>query len=370
MANLFVVATPLQLLVAQQVVRQEKLKDTVLLESCFSIHPEFAKSYDLCRMDKLWTKRLEPVTDFTFWDKGGTHLTQTALPTWKKYKWLKKLLKDNDIKTIYLADFQNQTYRFMTTLLAHQGYDVVFYEEGYSHYVPRYCSMNTGFVAKAKEMLLDTFYYLPVYHIRFAHWRNNPNCPYKGLPISKRFNIVEGFHNEPYDVPLKCEPMVSEKLKVFLQQNISKADGDHRVLFLTDPMSEILNESHRYLYFEVVRDALLKLDKDTTLYIKYHPREKKESREKTIKMVEELGIRYRVLSSEVNVPVEYFLLNIHFDQILFFNTSTFFYNGYLFPKCSFTQLLPPLLVACKKANAPVENIESIQVLIDKMNKVE
>lgn len=41
MAKLFVIATPLSLLVAQQIVRQEQMNDAVLLESYVGSHKEF-----------------------------------------------------------------------------------------------------------------------------------------------------------------------------------------------------------------------------------------------------------------------------------------------------------------------------------------
>lgn len=369
MASLFVVATPLQMLVAQQLVRQEKIKDAILLESYFSKHPDFLDSYEVCRIDELWKKRLEPVCDFPSWDYGGANLYKTAFGTWKKYRRLKRILREHSIDSIYLADFQNQTYRFMAVLFSKQGYNVNFYEEGYSHYVPRVCFLHTEIIWKIKEQILDLLYYLPIYHVRFAHWRNNPNCPSIGLPIANRYSIVSGFHHENYDHPLLCQPMLSNKLEEYLSSSVDASSCRKRYLLLTDPMSEVLDLSFKHFYFDVIRNTVSKLDKNSILYVKFHPRDAVGDRKKTLTLLEQLGVSYKVLSSKINIPVEYFLLNLKFEEIFFFNTSTYFYNGYLFPKCRFTQLLPRLYELCAEHYAPKHNLEQMRLLIDKMNSM-
>lgn len=369
MASLFILSTPLQMLTSQQLIRQENIKDAVLLESSFSGFNSFQPSYDVCRIEELWTKRLKPVLDFPSWDSQGLNLYKTALKTFKRYRNFKKLLQDNNIDTIYLADYQNQTYRFMTEALTHDGYKVCFFEEGYSHYVPRIGKINKGFIAMLKEWNLDAFYYLPLYHIRFAKWRNNPNRSYEGLHIFKRYNIVPGLNCKDYDKRLYCEPMISEKLTYILNDAIADDDGKKRVLLLTDPMSEVLSTDYKYLYYEVLKKTLVGLNNDYILYIKFHPRDKEESKVKTLDLVKSLDLNYQILSTKVNIPVEYFLLRSMFEEIFFFNTSTFFYNGYMYPKCKFRQLLPELLDLCIQYDAPSTNIEQINLLIEKMNRL-
>lgn len=369
MAKLFIVATPFQLLVAQQVVRQEGFKDAILWESYVGNHSDMLKSYDVCRMDSLWVKRLHSVGAFPSWDNGGVDIFHSAKTTMSRYKRIKIILEKNGVDTIFLADYQNQTYRFMAVLFTHLGYKVSFFEEGYSQYVTRPYNIASGLKAKLKELLLDAFYYLPLYHIRFAYWRNSPNRPYYGLPIYRRYSIVPGLLKEDYDVQLHCQTMISEKLRVFLDREMPEEKTARRVLLLTDPMSEVLPRQFRYLYFNELEKAFSNLDKETTLYIKYHPRDTLEDRNKTEGLASKNGVKYKVLSSEVNIPVEYFLQVVDFESILFFNTSTFFYNGYLFPKREFHSLLPDLLNDAISNNVPKSNIEHIQGLIDKMTEV-
>lgn len=369
MSSLFVLSTPLQMLTSQQLIRQENITDAILLESSFSWCNSFQPSYDVCRIEELWMKRLEPVLDFPSWDAQGISLQKTALTTYRRFRKFIKLLKRYDVDTIYLADYQNQTYRFMTETLSLKGYKVCFFEEGYSHYVPRPYTLNNTMISKIKELTLDLLYYLPLYHTRFAKWRNCPNRPYKGLNIHKRYSIVPGFLNETYDERLYCEPMVSKRLSTILYSDISTSSPEKRILLLTDPLTEVLSAEYKSLYYDVIKDALSKLDATYTLCIKYHPRDTDEEREKTEMLVKELGIKYKVLSTEVNIPVEYFLLNIHFEKILFFNTSTFFYNGYLFPKCEFVQLLPNLICRARIVGAPSNNIWQMEQLVEKMKCV-
>lgn len=369
MAKLFVVATPFQLLVAQQVVRQEGFEDAVLLESYVDSFCDMLRSYEVCRIDSLWAKRLHSVGAFPSWDNGGVDLLHTAHTTMHRFRKIKRILEENNVDSIFLADYQNQTYRFMTILFARLGYKMCFYEEGYSQYVIRPYVIARGVRAKLKELFLDGLYYLPLYHIKFAYWRNSPNRPYYGLPIYRRYSIVPGLLKEVYDVQLHCKTMLSEKLKAFLKHEMPDNKAIKKVLLLTDPMSEVLPRQFRYLYFNELEKAFTCLDKETTLYIKYHPRDTLEDRKKTEVLASQKGVKFKVISSEVNIPVEYFLQAINFASILFFNTSTFFYNGYLFPKTHFHSLLPELLNDAYLDNVPKSSVEHIQRLIDKMAQV-
>lgn len=258
----------------------------------------------------------------------------------------------------------------MTVLFSHLGYKVSFFEEGYSQYVIRPYQINKGIIAKAKEVVLDLFYYLPFYHIKFARWRNNPNRPPQGLPIHRRYSIVPGILHEKFDVRLYCQPLVSDKLRIYLDKEIQKIGNGKKTLLLTDPMSEILPRNFRYIYFDQLQKAISSLDKETILFIKYHPRDTKEDRERTENLVSQVGLQFKVLSSEVNIAVEYYLQAIQFEEILFFNTSTFFYNGYLFPKCKFQSLLPRVLEECIQKKVPEESIRHIRSLIQKMKETE
>ena len=191
-------------------------------------------------------------------------------------------------------------------------------------------------------------YYIPIFHIRFAKWRLNPNMPYKELPIHKRFSIIP-LHNEEFDVTLMVKPVFSEKLKLFVSSNIKQEEGEHRVMLMTDPLRELMPKEYLFLYFDTIKEAIEKVKPEQFLYIKFHPREIESSREKILEIAKESGVRYKVLSEEVNICVEYYLQMFHFEKIFFFNAATYFYNGYAFPKMNFVKLMPIIYQKCKDA---------------------
>lgn len=358
MANLFVVFTPLQVVIAQQIIRQEKLSDCVMLASYWEGYAHFWDIYEMTIIDDMWAKVLF-FQDWARWDYEGIGLLKNSLKVRKRYRQIKKILVENKIDTIYLADFQNQTNRFSCFLFAHQGYKIVFYEEGYSHYVPRKSyPPSQSFLHKVYQELIDLTYYLPLYHIKFAEWRCWPNKDYHGLPIHLRYSILPNCHHEKYDRLLKCETMISTKLKSFVSEELQSI-GIQSIILLTDPMSEVLPKQYRYLYFEVINEILDQYS-GYSICVKFHPREKENDRKEIMNLLKEKEINYTILGKRINIPVEFYLQYHSFKKVLFFNTSTYFYNGYLFPKVQFVKLLPSLYEKCRKSKATdLEQMEGL-----------
>lgn len=368
MANLFVIHTPLQMLVSQQIIRQEKLSDNILIESCWEGHEHFLKIYDVCCIDNLWNKKYT-LKDFACWDNQGIGLIKNYNRTRRYYNIIKKILYENNITSIYLADYQNQTMRFTTVLFSKQGYKIIFFEEGYSQYVKRPGVVSTSILARVKENIIDYFYFLPIWKIKFARWRNNPNMPYNGLPIYKRYSIVPGILQEKYDERLFCEKMTSEKLYNIIKSEINQNRLHNSILLLTDPMTEVLNKRYQSLYFDVIEESLSEFNKDSIVYIKYHPREDDYSKKKIIDIVKSLNMEYIIIGNRINIPVEYYLQEYEFKEILFFNTSTFFYNGYIYPQRHFRMLLPTLYNKCINEDIKQEELKYMKELITKMENL-
>lgn len=366
MANLFVVFTPLQVVIAQQIIRQEKLSDNVMLESSLPNFLHFLNIYEVLLIQEMWTKEIL-FDQWPCWDNGGVNILGDAIKTKQKAKEIKRILVSNNIDTIYLADYQCQTNRFTCVWLRSMGYKVVFYEEGYSHYIPRPASPPPqNLLHKVYEWILDVFYYQPFYHVNFAKWRCYPNKDYHGLPISARYSIIPDIHHEPYDKLLKCEPMVSPKLQTYINEELDKYDenkDEKKILLLTDPMTEVLRPQYRYLYFETISESLDNY-RDYCVVVKFHPRDNEKDRDRIIKMIEGKGLKYIVLGQRINIPIELYLQNCHFEEILFFNTSTYFYNGYLFPKTKFVKQLPLLYQKCLKTK--VTGLKQMESLIQFM----
>ena len=120
---------------------------------------------------------------------------------------------------------------------------------------------------------------------------------------------------------------------------------------MTDPLAEIISPKNMYMYYETISDYLKDIPKETRVYIKYHPRDPQYYRNKTLSTIESLGLEYKVLSEDVNIPVEYFLQKYKFDKVYLFNASTYYYDGYVFPHCEFVKMLPTLYQKCIDNNS-------------------
>ena len=347
MGNLFFVFTPLQLFVAQQIIRQEKLKECVLVESVLGDNSHFSKVFEMMRIESLWTKRLY-FKDFAEWNGDRVRSISDIKHTFKNYRIITKIVEDNHIDNIYLGEILNQACRFTAVVFHHQGYKIAFFEEGTSHYIDRPYKEDSSWWHRTKMGLLDFFYFQPFYGVRFAEWNSNPNKPYEKLPIDKRYSIMP-FHNKPFDVRLFIEPMLSEKLKAYLLSNINPEEGEHRVMLMTDPLRELMPKEYLYLYFDTIKECIESINNEQFLYIKFHPREIQSSREKILKIAEKSGKKFKVLSNEINICVEYYLQMFHFEKIFFFNAATYFYNGYAFPKMDFVRLMPVVYKKCQDA---------------------
>lgn len=361
MANLFIVFTPFQLFVAQQIVKQERLGNNILIEGYVGSNSHFYDIYNLMIMDGYWDKIIE-FPDIVSWDGLRTASLKDVQKAYSNYKKLKKILVDNNIDVIYISEFQNQTMRFTDVLFSHQGYKVVFFEEGSAHYVNRAYQPNNSLKTSIKIFLRDFLYYLPIYHVRFAKWRYNVNKTYEKLPIYKRYNILP-LHHESYDVDLKISDVTSDRLMAYMKSEIDETEAN-RVLFMTDPMAELIHGKNMYIYFDTIKSFLSQIPPGTIVYIKYHPRDPEKRRKKTETIIKDLGIKYKILSKDINIPVEYYLQNFKFNSIYIFNASTYFYNGYVFPHCHFVKMLPTIYDKCIENK--VKNIGFLKNLVRAM----
>ena len=359
MGNLFFVFTPLQLFVAQQIIRQERLEDNVMLKGFVSGNEHFLNVYEKMKIDELWQKEIL-FDNIAKWNGDRVRSISDIKFTYSNYKKIKQILKENNIKTIYLGEVLNQACRFTAVVFHHQGHKIAFFEEGTSHYVDRPYIDDNSLWHKTKMGILDSLYFLPFYHVRFAAWNSNPNCSYEQLPMDYRYSMIP-YHHKPFDRILHVKPMFSEKLKEYVLSNIKPEEGEHRVMLMTDPLRELMPKEYLYLYFDTIRECIEGINDNQFLYIKFHPREIQSSRDKILEIARESGKKYKVLSDEVNICVEYYLQMFHFEKIFFFNAATYFYNGYAFPKMDFVKLMPVVYKKCQKAG--VKNLSYMENML-------
>ena len=113
MANLFFVFTPLQLLVAQQIVHQEELIDCILIEGHVQ-QPQnrnFYDIYDFIEIEGMWKKKIV-FPEIAQWDGLKIAGIKDAKHAYNNYKFLRRIVEENNVETIYLGEIQNQAYRF------------------------------------------------------------------------------------------------------------------------------------------------------------------------------------------------------------------------------------------------------------------
>ena len=347
MANLFIVFTPFQLFIAQQLVSQEKLTDCILIEAYVEGNPHFLEIYDMMEIEGMWRRKIV-IPEFAQWDGVRTTSIMDEVRTYKMYRRIWNLIQSENIGTIYLGEMQNNAMRFTDIVFRHKGIKIVFFEEGTAHYIQRAYPKENRWM-KVKEFVRDLVEYLPLYHVRFAKWRYVLCRPVEdGLPMDARFSVIPGYYDKHFDKRLHPTLLVSAKLDAYMSGEVNAGDNK-RVMFMTDPLGGVIGKDFMYCYFDTVRECFEEIGKDAKVYIKYHPRDPKESRDKVLELARECGLDFKVLSGKVNIPAEYFLQKYTFDSIYVFNASTYFYNGHLFPQSNFVKLLPSLYEKVKSA---------------------
>ena len=360
MANLFFIHTPLQLLVAQQIIRQEKLKNNVMLYGYVDGNEHFLKLYELTIIDNLWSARIAMPKVARWAIISRKHLVRDCCQVWRNYCFIKKIITDYDINKLFLGDVQNISCQLAALSFHKKGLKICFFEEGSGHYVMDYGYGIAGdFKDKFYSVLIDLFYYLPFYGVNFGHIRYWKGFTLSALPMDVRYSLVP-FYRESFDRLITYKPMLSDSLKAFLEKDTHGVDTNGCKLLLTSPFYINGIDDDPKPYVKTIIEYACRTCKKGVLHIKFHPRETRNVRQLILERLESEGIQYIILGSEKNIPVEYYLQYIHYDQIVMFLCSTAYYNGYLFPKTKFVSLLNDYLENCKAVGSVnVKFIESI-----------
>lgn len=360
MGNLFIVFMPFQLFVAQQIIKYKNLKNNILVLG-YNVPSMFSSIYDMICINELWDKKID-FYDIAIWTGGRTKSYKDVKNAYDNYKKLKYIINENNVGSIYVGEILNESNRFNIVLFSHQGYKVSVFEEGSSHYVERAIKKNNSLKMRIKVFLHDFLYYLPIYHVKFAKYRYNYGIDANELPIYRRYSIVPGYFNEPYDEVLPVIKLSSKKLDDYLNGSIENSTRD-KLLFISQPRYD--NPKLEQCCFDVVKCFFSSITTDKIVYIKFHPREKEYARNRIKGIFAELGFNYKVLSEDINIPVEYYLQMYKFEKLVLFDSSTYFYNGYIYPKTQIVSLLPQLYVMCKEKN--IGDIRLMENYMKRMN---
>lgn len=360
MANLFFIHTPLQLLVAQQIIRQEQLKDNVMLYGYVDDNVHFLQQYELTIIDSFWSARVAMPKVARWAIISRKQILRDCRQVWKNYQFIKKVISDFNVDTLFLGDVQNISCQQTALTFHKKGFKICFFEEGNGHYIMDYgYGISGGFKDKVYSVLIDLFYYRPLYGVYFGHIRYWKGFTLSDLPMDVRYSLVP-FYHESFDRLVTYRPMFSDRLKAFLEEETRGLDTSGSTLLLTSPFYINGIDDDPKPYVKTIIDYARRTCKQGVLHIKFHPRETQEARQMILEQLDTEGINYLILGTKMNIPVEYYLQYIHYEQMVMFLSSTAFYNGYLYPKTEFISLMKEYLENCKAVSSPnVKIIENI-----------
>ena len=354
MANLFFIHTPLQLMIAQMIIEQEKLTGNVMLCGYVDDNRHFLQIYEMTRIEGMW-KAIESMDDVARWAvfprkkpfSGGIH-------AYRRFCYIYRIIEKYRIDTLFLGDMWNASCQLAAMSFHRKGLRICFFEEGNGHYIlPYNYGMGGRLINKVYALLIDTFYYLPLYNVRMGYISYWKGITLKDIPMDARYNVVP-FYHEKFDVLLTVKPLLSERLTRHIANEIRHIGQKTDALLLTSPVYEWMGnhyEKDEDAYVKTIIEYMNSMGKGVRIHIKFHPREKECIRRRLLMEFAKSNIDYIILGSEFNIPVEYYLQYIHYEKIVMFLSSTSFYNGYLFPKKKIVSIFENYYNNCKAAGS-------------------
>lgn len=364
MANLFFIHTPLQVMIAQMIIRQEHLTDNIMLQGYIGSNSHFLEIYKIMMAPEMW----QSVVFFHHTSNWALisrkHLVRDCIRTKRYFKELKAIVQQYKIDTIYLGDMKNSSCWLAAGAFKRLGLKICFFEEGSGHYV-----MDTNYEVQGSwydrlyAKVIDSIYYRPVYGIDFAETFYSKGFSLSSLPIDRRYSVVP-FYHEPFDVILSGRPILSTDIEDLIKCEIDGLKNEPCRLLLTSTLYDNgINDDYTTFVDTIIRKVGSYQDK-LPLVIKFHPREFPEVRSAIINALRLRGINFIEIGTYVNIPIEYYLQSLRVVEVVHFFCSTEFYNGYLFPKTQFTSMLSDYYNSCKllglKKLDYIENLMAMQ----------
>ncbi len=360
MANLFFVHTPLTLLIAQQIIKGEHLDHNLLLLGYPGSNNHYMDIYDLLKNESLW-ERVVIMPNVAGWASvNRRHLFDSMVTTWRKYKFIKNLILEYGIDTLFLSDMNNNSSKFAAKLFHHQGYRICFFEEGSSHYQMEYHYQKMGKMFNLiLSYLIDAFYFLPLFHISYAKYSFWYDLPFSEIPMDIRYSVRPGYYQEKFDKTVIIKDILTDKLKGLVTKEMAGLDCGNLILFLTSPVYEGVSDVSLYIKaFDIYCD---RLKGNQSIAIKFHPSETDFVKREMVDVVMRHNNRVKVIGKDMNLPVEIYLQLFRFREVVTYYTSSRFYNGYLFPLVKYTSLMNIYHDLClKHGYERKENLERLE----------
>lgn len=351
MANLFFIHTPLQLMIAQMIIEQEKLTDNIMLCGYVDDNQHFLKLYDLIRIEKMWDA-IEQMDDVARWAVfSRKKVISGGLHAYKRFRYIRDIIKKHHVDTLFLGDMWNSSCQLAAMSFHRKGLKICFFEEGSGHYnTPHDYGKEGDFVDKFFAFFIDLLYYRLLYCVSFGYIQYWKGLTFQDLPMDERYSIVP-FYHESFDKQITVAPLISDKLNAFIEKEIMSVDSKNSILLLTSPCYINGIDDDPQLYIETIVDYAKSLNSKKTIHLKFHPRETNDVRNLIKKEFDRNRIDYKIIGEYVNIPVEFYLQRVSYEKVVMFISSTAYYNGYLFPKTEFVSLLENYYCKCRETGS-------------------
>lgn len=329
MANLFVVHTPLCLFVAQNIIRQENLKDNILLIRKHEDSKGFDEGYRLLKIPEYWSDA-RTLEDSRKWKSNPIKTSITYISNERK---LMRLIKELHVTQIFYGDLNDLRYRLEFLRMKSLGIRVSLYEEGMSHYIIQEYLSNKKIVYAS--ILFDSLIRFPILCLSYLKYRNLEIFDFIQKIISTRYSILPQMNPTPMDKVLKIKKNYSQELSRVIETtrksleeiNINNAE---LVLYASQPL---FNRPHvcDHIIKQVISNVLCSKKeflKDKLIVIKHHPRETQKDKIEIQRIFKDNGLNYCVLQTHQAVPLEVFLQSIRFNSLIAYSSSCIAYSGY------------------------------------------
>lgn len=357
MANLFLVHTPFQLFVAQQIINQEGLRNNILLSNYIPGNEHFNKIYDAMIIPEMWMD-IKHAPQYLAWSSVDLRdvvsikrFHQSIERIRNSFSEIDGFIRDHRIDTLFMGDMSNRCLQMLANIYSRRNLRIVFFEEGTSHYILRYIRPANSFIKKVYhkylEHLLNRKLFLPLFGFKYATEYYFKSVDFDNIPMNERYSIVP-LYKKSFDKVLYPKVVNSEKVSAMIESEINylPSNSYKKYLYISSPIYECTSENDFYIVEEVFSKIVTSFEPDVYLFIKFHPREIPKHIQSIISIVERHHVNYRVLSNNINIPVEYYLQNIEFSKIYSFGSSAIFYNGYIYPKTEIVRMELMYLQLC------------------------
>jgi len=363
MNNLFFVWTPFQFFIAQNVIMQENLENNILIEGFIGNNKHFYDSYDFMKIDSLWNKiyKIDKLPTYAGLEKKT--LLKDIVKLIKYDKYISNIIKENSIGTLYLGEINNHSCQFSAFRYSKQNIRIAFFEEGLANYYTLQISTRGGYLLnKAVSKALDTFFFIPQYHFKYAKYVFDKSLSFKEIPINMRLSILPVYH-EQYDKQLYISNILSTKLEAYIRNEYEKmksfsCDGE-TILFLSQVIDEINPNATKPLLNVLKNFFSNSIFREKLIVIKFHPRDTENKKIQICNLFKEINLKTYILSDEYTIPVEIYLMKLKFSRIITFFSATFMYAGYIYPKIPIDFLVSDFLEECKKYKIDNKNYEKV-----------